>query len=245
MTTLPVVIAPADCWKRIGIWGDRSCEQLASVGHCHNCPVFTQAGRRFLDAPSPEGYLDEWTRRLAVPLEEASADLLGVLIFRLAQEWLALPVGVLVEVTSPRRVHRVPHRAGVLAGLVNIRGELHLCVHLDQVLAITRPQDAPTAHGPTQGPSSASFLLSRRLLVIHRPSPAGARTIDPRDERWVFPVDEVDQVHRFPVSELTRPPATVGRALARLTRGLFHWQGRSIGLIDDERLFQALRGKIR
>ncbi len=73
-----------------------------------------------------------------------------------------------------------------------------------------------------------------RLLVVRRDS-----------ERWVFPVDEVDQVHRFAAGELTRVPATVGRALARLTRGVFHWQGRSIGVIDDERLFATLRGKMR
>jgi chemotaxis-related protein WspD len=220
-----VPAAPPDCWTRIGVWGDRSCDQLPGVVHCHNCPVFTQAGRRFLDAPSPDGYLDEWTRRLAVPLEESAGDLLGVLIFRLGQEWLALPVDALVEVTSPRRVHRVPHRGGVLAGLVNIRGELHLCVHLDQVLGI-KTRD--------EGASSSSAILPKRLLVVRRDS-----------ERWVFPVDEVDQVHRFAASGLTRPPATVARALARLTRGLFHWKDRSIGLVDDVRLFQTLRGKIR
>src|SRR5436190_12570637 len=133
MTALPV-IAVDDCWNRIGVRGDRSCPELARVVHCHNCHVFAAAGRRFLDAPSPEGYLDEWTTRLADPIEPAGADVHGVLIFRLGDEWLALPVEVLVEVTTPRPVHRVPHRGGLLAGLVNIRGELHLCARVDQVL---------------------------------------------------------------------------------------------------------------
>src|SRR4051812_32697640 len=64
---LPVLNAEAPCWHRIGVWGDRSCPELAKVTHCHNCPVFAAAGRRFLDGPSPPDYLDEWTERLARP----------------------------------------------------------------------------------------------------------------------------------------------------------------------------------
>jgi chemotaxis-related protein WspD len=220
MTPLPV--APqTDCWNRIGVHGDRSCPELPRVVHCHNCPVFEGAGRRFLEAPSPEGYLDEWTRRLAAPPEAPPGDELGVLVFRLGEEWLALPVQVLVEVTTPRPAHRVPHRGGVLAGLVNIRGELHLCAHLDAVLGLG--QDANDRGKPLG-----------RLLVTAR-----------EGERWVFPVAEVDQVRRFPLSERTAVPATVGRSLARLSRGVFHHGGRSIGLLDDERLFQTLRARLK
>src|SRR5262245_44491396 len=118
MTALPLA-AGTDCWNRIGVRGDRSCPELAKVVHCHNCPVFAAAGRRFLDAPSPPGYLDEWTDRLAAPPELAASDLQSVLVFRLGEEWLALPARVLVEVTTPRPVRRVPHRGGLLAGLVN------------------------------------------------------------------------------------------------------------------------------
>jgi len=236
---LPLLQQPVDdCWNRIGVHGDRTCPELARVVHCHNCEVFARAGRRFLDAPSPPGYLDEWTKRLAVAADESTADLLGVLIFRLGEEWLGLRVGAMVEVTGPRRVHRVPHRGGVLAGLVNIRGELHLCVHLDQVLQI-RKDDGRTKDEKGDDRPHSSFHLHPssfrgRMLVVRREA-----------ERWVLPVDEVDQVHRFGAGELTRTPATVGRALARLTRGLYHWRGRSIGLIDDERLFATLRGKMR
>ena len=95
MTELPVATG-SDCWNRIGVHGDRSCPELDRVVHCHNCPVFGGAGRQFLDAPPPQGYLDEWTRRLAAPIEAPTTDLLGVLIFRLGEEWLALPVALLV-----------------------------------------------------------------------------------------------------------------------------------------------------
>jgi chemotaxis-related protein WspD len=238
MTTLPVIPTVDDCWNRIGVHGDRSCPELARVVHCHNCEVFAGAGRRFLDAPSPAGYLEEWTRRLADPIAEESSDLQGVLIFRLAEEWLALPVAVLVEVTTPRPVHRVPHRGGILAGLVNIRGELHLCARLDQVLGIPlRKEEGGRMKDESGGVSDSSFILHpssfRRLLVVRQDA-----------ERWVLPVDEVAQVHRLPLHDLTGVPATLGRAAAHLTRGVFHFDGRAIGLLDEERLFATLRSRL-
>ena len=227
LTTLP---PQSDCWNRIGVWGDRTCPELAAVVHCHNCPVFARAGRQFLNAPSPEGYLDEWTERLAAPPAEASSDLQSVLVFRLGAEWLALPVQVLVELTHPRPVHRIPHRGGLLAGLVNVRGELHLCVHLDQLLGIPPvPSDGPPdVNDPSRNGSS------RRLLVVQREA-----------DRWVFPVDEADQVHRFPTHELTAVPATVARSAVRLTRGVFACAGKAVGYLDDARLFQTLRARVR
>src|SRR5262245_13292241 len=198
MKPLPLLTTPVDdCWNRIGVHGDHSCPELAKVVHCHNCHVFASAGRRFLDAPSPPGYLDEWTRRLAVPAEESSADLLGVLIFRLGEEWLGLRVGSMVEVTGPRRGHRVPHRGGRLAGLVNMRCELHLCVHLDQVMRLHKAEGGNRKDEAEEAVADSSFILHpssfKRMLVVRREA-----------ERWVFPVDEVDQVHRFAAAEMTR-----------------------------------------
>src|SRR3954452_3652508 len=149
--SLPLLQQPVDdCWNKIGVRGDRSCPELAEFVHCHNCPVFAAAGRRFLDAPSPPGYLEEWTERLAAPIEEIAADREGALVFRLADEWLALPVPVLVEVTTLRPVHRVPHRAGLLAGVVSIRGELYLCAHLGKLLGADRKSTAPDTAEPSR-----------------------------------------------------------------------------------------------
>jgi chemotaxis-related protein WspD len=215
------VIAPADqCWNRIGVRGDRSCPELLKVTHCNNCPVFAVAGRRFLDAPSPPGYLDEWTVRLSARDETREGDESSVLVFRLGDEWLALPVAVLVEVTRPRPVHRIPHRGGLLAGMANIRGELHLCVRLDLLLGV------PAAADPDPE--------LRRLVVIRR-----------HGEGWVFAADAVDQVHRVLLPDLATAAPTLARAQVKLTRGVFPHAGRSVGLLDDSRLFQSLRERLR
>ncbi|MFM7150786.1 MAG: chemotaxis protein CheW [Gemmataceae bacterium] len=227
MTSLPTTSSGvADCWNQIGIRGDRSCPELERYVHCHNCPVYSHAGRRFLDAPSPHGYLEEWTKRLTQPIEESSGVAGSVVIFRLAEEWLALSVQVLVEVTSVRPIHRVPHRRGLLAGLVNIRGELYLCVHLDQLLGLRRGEESHIG-------KDGSAKNINRFLVVHR-----------EGDRWVLPVEEVDQVQRFSHHELVQVPATVSRSLAHLSQGVFHWHGRAVGMLDAERLFQTLRARV-
>ncbi len=221
MTSLPVAAADR-CWQQIGVWGDRSCPELARHTHCHNCPVFAAAGRRFLDAPSPAGYLDEWTARLAEPEQLTDGGTVGALVFRLGEEWLALPVGVLVEVTHPRKPHRIPHRGGLVGGLVNVRGELHLCARLDLLFGIDRPKSSPR---PAARP---------RMVVMRNET-----------ERWAFEADDVDQVRRVAAADLVPTPPTLSRAAARVTRGVFHRDDRSVGLLDELRLFEALRERVR
>ena len=132
-----------DCWNRIGVCGDQSCPELPRFVHCHNCPVFATASERLLSSPPPPGYLEEAKVRLAcAPRGDHSRRAHSALVFRIDEEWLALPVQVLVEVHPVRPVHRIPHRGGLLAGLVNIRGELELLARLGQLLGIASPKTA-------------------------------------------------------------------------------------------------------
>jgi chemotaxis-related protein WspD len=229
MMKLPMTAERQDCWNRIGVWGDRSCPELTAVIHCHNCPVFSDAGRRFLASPPPDGYLEAWTARLAEKEDEESTEVQGVLIFRLGDEWLALPVTALREVISLRPIHRIPFHEGLLAGVVNVRGELHLSIRMDHLLGLSHREDVNGDRSPSPGRKAVP-----RLLV------AGHGT-----ETWVFRVDEVDRVHRLAMGELKPVPPTLGRAAIRFTRGVFCCPDRAVGLLDEERLFEVLRTSVR
>ena len=224
-----------ECWSRIGVAGDRSCPELEAVIHCRNCPVLAAAARTFFDRGAPEGYLDAWRAILEEPAEGIATDTTSVLVFRLDAEWLALPTAVLVEVTPVRRLHRLPHRAGgVLAGLVNIRGQLQLCGSLHGLVGL--------AGGPSQPGSGSSGddtldHTAARLLVVER---AEGQAID----RWVLGVDEVAGVHRVATGALRAVPATVGHAGGRLSSALFDWQERTVALLDESRVFAALRDRM-
>lgn len=224
--TAPLVTAPMpECWRVIGVAGDRSCPELQAFVHCRNCPVLAEAARSFFDRPAPAGYLDAWQAILEEPEAAADATHTSVLVFRVDREWLSLPTGVLVEVTPSRTVHSVPHRAGTpLAGIVNVRGQLQLCVSLHAVLGL--------AGGP-QAAAGASDE-SGRLIVLERLSGQAA-------ERWVVGIDEVAGVHRVGTADLRPVPSTVSQASARCSSALFEWQGRTVALLDEVRLFEALR----
>jgi len=222
----------ADCWRTIGVAGDRSCPELETFIHCRNCPVLADAARTFFNRPAPEGYLENWSRILEIPERPADAAATSVLVFRLEREWFALPADVLVEVTSLRPLHRVPHRgSGILEGLVNIRGQLQLYVSLHRILGLTPPALAPATPpgGPDAGPPA-------RLLVVEQRTTA--------TERWVFAVDQVAGVQAVERMSMRAVPSTVSQSAARYSQTLFDWQGHTVALLDEDRLFADVRERV-
>jgi chemotaxis-related protein WspD len=202
-----------DCRRRIGTWGDRSCPELARHVHCRNCPVYSENAARLLDAPAPPAYLRENARHYARAKTAAKPGARSAVVFRLGREWLALPTTSFREIATPRPIHSLPHRRErTVLGVANVRGELLVCVSLAAAL------------GLDGGPGAEA-----RLAVIGRGS-----------DRFAFPADEVAGLHRFDDAELAPVPATLAHARAVHTRGVLAWQGRAVGVLDDELLFHTL-----
>jgi chemotaxis-related protein WspD len=112
-------------------------------------------------------------------------------------------------------VHHVPHRSNqILAGLVNLRGQLALCVSLHGLLGV----DASRAPA--------------RLVVLHDRD---------RRETWAFPVDEVLGVERVSESQWRGIPSTLVNPAVGFSQAVLAWNGRSVGLLDEQRLFAAFR----
>lgn len=212
-----------DCWNRIGVRGDNSCKRLDEYLHCRNCPVHANAAAALLNRPRQTGTDDittDYSRATPLSARDERLASTSVLVFRLGDEWLALPTSVFRQVTVSRPVHRLPHRTHpAVLGVVNIEGTLRVCVSLARLLYIepaTTKDDTQHTHYP-------------RMLVIEDPhGPV------------VFPVDEVDGVKRFATASLETPPATVaGRAIAH-AHALIRAEGRTIGLLDVAVLLKSL-----
>lgn len=92
-----------DCWNRIGVRGDGSCEKLAQHIDCRNCPVHARAAAELLDRLQVEQMADGWSEQ-AEPMQEQDADLSSWLLFRIGEEWLALPTALLEEITDRKSV---------------------------------------------------------------------------------------------------------------------------------------------
>jgi chemotaxis-related protein WspD len=219
-----------NCWSQIGVSGDRTCPELNSYIHCRNCPVFATAARTFFDRPAPEGYLAGWSRWLDGSIGQtaseeavvqtkidwqAQEESLSVLIFRLGSEWLAFRTQTIAEVTTTRPIHKVPRRTNeVFLGLVSLQGQVQLCVSLHGLLGVATPS-APA-----------------RLVVLRDRI---------RAENWAFGTDEVSGVQHIPRSRSRNVPATVTNSAIGFSQAVLSWNEHSIGLLDEERVFSALR----
>ena len=210
-----------DCWNRAGVSGDGTCPDLREHVHCRNCPVYAAAGRSLLDRNPPDGYVRDWTGLLAQEKKNQIEGSLPAMIFRLGLEWMALPVELFREVTPVRAVHRLPHRSNrTLLGLVNIRGEIMLCVSLKGLLGVEEnPEDSVDR--------ARSF---RRMAVLIR-----------ERDQWVVPIDEIHGIERFSAGQLQKAPVTIEKAAVKFTKGMLPWKDKSVGLLDGELLFYALR----
>ncbi len=210
------------CWSHIGVDGDRSCAELETVMHCRNCSVYATAGRGLLERDVPLDYLNEWTTTLAQPQKTAFrtvAATISVIIFRLSQEYFALPMPMLQEVTHPAPIHTMPHRRNHgLLGLVNIRGEILLCTSLTYLLGLAQAQ--------------ADSELQRMIVVGHS------------NRTWVFLVDEVQGICRFQPSELKATPVVVSHATGTYTQGVIDWHKKKVNYLDAELLFHSLDRKL-
>jgi chemotaxis-related protein WspD len=214
-----------DCWNRIGVRGDGSCPELALHIHCRNCPVHAAAALTLLDRPPPAGYLAEWTRHFAqdgAAIDGLSADrpdMGSAMIFRIGAEWLAFPTVAIQEVGELRPIHSLPRRRGIVLGIANVRGEILVCISLPALLGL---DDAAA-------PSRHDILAQRRLMVVGR-----------KGQRVVMPVDEIQGVHRFAIGSLDPVPAVLAGSTSSFTRGMLAWQGRTVGYLDGDVLFDAI-----
>jgi chemotaxis-related protein WspD len=251
-----------DCWRVIGVQGNGSCAELQQFVHCRNCPVYSAAALQLLDRPLWPEYLREHTRHYAEARRPATPARLSLLVFRLAHEWLALPTVAFQEVVERRFIHSLPHRRqGIVLGLVNVRGELIVCVSLARLLGLETPSDAVRsnpARAATQErsavpalPSPAPMRAPEHALAPAAASAPAANGAIPRlvvtqwqTGRLAFPVDEVHGVARLAREEILEPPATLAASGTTFTTGLFQWQGRTVGFLDAEALFAALNRQL-
>lgn len=208
-----------DCWNKIGVSGDATCKELKQFVHCRTCPVYSAAAAHLLDREPPDGYRQDWTERFSRAKKRITPGKMSVVIFRIADEWLALPTQAFQEMAERRTIHSMPHRQqGIVLGLINIRGELLLCVSLGRLLGIEK-----------ETPGANPGLACDRLAVTQW-----------QGSLVTFPVQEICGIHRFHPEDLKETPATISKANSTFTRGILQWQGKLVGCLNEEALFSTL-----
>ncbi len=174
-----------------------------------------------LQRTPPLGYLQEWSETLLHPLKEEvySENQISVIVFRLGDEWLALKSHCFKEVSEERPIHKVPHRSNeVFLGLVNLSGELQLCMDLRSLLGI-------------KGKSEEIPLKSKRLIAIQSES-----------DLCVFPIEEIDGLYLLNPEQIAEVPSTFSHSLKSRYCGIIYLKEMTVGYLDEKVIFQSLRG---
>ena len=231
-----------NCWNEIGVMGDHSCPQLKTFIHCRNCTVYSEAGRGLLDRDVPLGYINEWTELFAqaklspteFQLEKNTQEqdkTISVLVFRLGAEWLALSANLFIEITPPCIIHSIPHRSNkILQGIVNIRGEILLCISLSNFLNL-KAQELKKNNSKSQ--LTKSQVNQPRMIVLEK-----------EGNRWVFTADEVSNLQRFHSHEFRQAPSVISQAEETYTKSVINWQDKKVNYLDDELLFYTINRKV-
>ncbi|OEU71618.1 MAG: chemotaxis protein CheW [Desulfovibrio sp. S3730MH75] len=214
------------CWNEIGYAGDRSCHELVTWSHCYNCPRFTRAGLSLLDREPPEGYLTENAEAVSISKEEEVRETTGAVVFRISKEWLALTSHVFVSILEIGKIRPVPHKNDkYLKGLSSIHGQIVPVVSVRELLGLEEEYLTDEEKG---------FRVYNRFVCVDRGL-----------GRWIFEADEVLGVHHYFVDALLDAPATVSKAPAAYTKGLFELDDKRVSLLDEELLFEVFNRIIK
>jgi chemotaxis-related protein WspD len=206
------------CWKTIGVMGDGSCELLDQYVHCRHCPEYSGAGRNILDRPAPDEVVEEWTENIASAKETEQPDTISVVMFRICEDWMAIRASVCQEMIDNRDVHSVPFRTNkFFRGLVNVNGELLLCLSLAALLDIENGADEEF----------------RRMIVVKSDS-----------DRYAVAVNEMPGVIKVEKKIIEKTPSTLAKSAMAFSRGIFRYNNKKVGLIDENVFFESIRRRL-
>ena len=225
-TTSPIAIVSIDdCWNRIGVVGDQSCEKLEQAVHCRNCDVYADAAQRNLQRLVGDDYKKDWAahfRQGAAGTQQLDA---SCLVFRIGREWLSLPTKMFVSVAPQAKPHRLPHRnERGLSGIVNVGGTLYPCMSLAALLGIDEKEGEVATHRHT---------FARLLLTQWE------------GQAYALPVADLHGILRYATAAVQAPAATINKGLSRFLSGVIAHEDMHIGVLDSALIGYQLARTLR
>jgi len=156
---------------------------------------------------------ERWRQELALPLvDDRKSDWVTLFVFRVGAEWFGLDPMVLDLAEPMPKLHSLPHRGPVIAGVVNVRGTVSLCFSLEQVLSCLKGNVSP----------------SPLMLVLSY-----------QGWRVACKIEEAAGMVKFKKELLHPVPSTLAASRQRHIHGLFDWKSHGVGWIDAALLFQT------
>lgn len=166
---------------------------------------------------------DEVLRRRAESLAqeaevEEAADVAGILLFRLGDEWYAVHVSDVREIYQEYAITPIPCVPDFILGVVNIRGE---------IISVTDVS-----------------MLMRLGQLSAEPGVAPAIVIQGEECATAIVVDEIGDILDIPRGSIEPPLSVVDKVQAEFIMGSVYSGDRLIGLVNIERILQPIGADI-
>lgn len=206
------------CWRKIGVYaGDHSCTRLRAVVHCRNCDVFSAAARSVMLREVEQ--MDD----AVAALPERALGVRSALLLRFGGLRIGFPVARVIEIAADAPLRRVPHRTGrVVAGLTNVRSQLHLTLVPEQLFGLEMPTNA------------ANFAPEKhaRPRIVLISASAGAPL--------ALRADNVIGMHSFGLDTLGPVPEALPLPLAECATALGKFEDKHYLLLDEIKFADVL-----
>lgn len=147
-------------------------------------------------------------------IEDSATGLIGLLLFRLAEEWYSVRVGNVREIFQEYKITPIPCVPDYILGVVNIRGEIISVTDLAKLTGIGQ-------------------------LTVD-PEKATAIVIQNEDAITAIAVDEIGEIVDVPSDNIEPPVSTIGKAQAEFVAGTVYLDHRLVGLVNVDRILEPI-----
>jgi purine-binding chemotaxis protein CheW len=149
--------------------------------------------------------------------EEASVETLGLLLFRLGEEWYAVPIEGVREIYNEYKVTRIPRVPGFILGVINVRGEIVSVTNLGEMMRV-----------PSRTELDIEGLLPSAIIVSSE------------DCVTAIVVDEIGDIVDVPRESVEPPLSTLDKTQAEFVSGSVYVEGALIGIVNLQKVLEPI-----
>jgi len=147
-------------------------------------------------------------------IDEVKLDLVGLLLFRLDEEWYSVKVQDVREIYREYKIAPIPCTPPAILGVVNIRGEMISVTDISRLLGLER--------------SAMGFDLAP-AIVIHN-----------KEVTTAIVVEEIGDIVEVPQESIEPPLSIIDKVGAQLIIGSVHLDGRLVGIINASSILEPI-----
>lgn len=148
-------------------------------------------------------------------IDDEDRDVLGILLFRLDEEWYSVRVEDVREIYQEYVVTSVPCTPDFVQGVVNIRGEIMSVTDVARLMRLG-------SVSPVEGQNPPAIVVQNE------------------DRATAMVVDEIGDIAEIPLDGIEPPLSVMDRSQAEFVAGSVYVDERLIGLINVDRILKPI-----